>query len=455
MKVLGRVVSLSVVLGISLTSASAATPSTINPTLTAKIVQPSDLDDVSQIISSGSSWIAVGNVEQNAISSSPLFPNEASKGASDGYVAMLDSTLQLKWSHRFGTSHDDVATAVTRDGAGVIWAVAVTSKEVQPLPTPAASSTGTPPPPTLAPPTLAPPTLAPPSPTPTVNPDGVVPVTPPSAPAIADQLLISTWSNAGELLSQSLHSIVEGLAINPSRLVPTKSGVYVVGTAVDPQVGTSKGFYVLVAKDGSLGRVHWVGSNAVVLRGATLLSNGSLVVAGSVAEALRGKPAIGTTDAYVAVINPSTGVILRSQRSGSKSANSSWESVSADRAGNLAVTGLSQLGKRSDVVVASFSTSMTIKFSLRLRAPLGTQVVLPAPAGSFAAVALSSMRLGRKGSETFLAPIGANGRLIPPTYLVGKAKYGLVAAASGKGYLLASSDQGGLSLAWFAPRSGK
>jgi hypothetical protein len=445
MKVLGRVVSLTVVLGISLTSASAATPSTINPTVTVKIAQPSDLDDVSQIISSGSSWIAVGNVEQNTISSSPLFPNEASKGASDGYVAMLDSTLQLKWSHRFGTSHDDVATAVTRDGAGVIWAVAVTSKEVQLLPTPAPSSTGTPPPPTLAPP----------SPTPTVNPDGVVAVTPPSAPAIADQLLISTWSNAGELLSQSLHSIVEGLAINPSRLVPTKSGVYVVGTTVDPQVGTSKGFYVLVAKDGSLGRVHWVGSNAVVLRGATLLSNGSLVVAGSVAEALRGKPAIGTTDAYVAVINPSTGVILRSQRSGSKSANSSWESVSADRAGNLAVTGLSQLGKRSDVVVASFSTSMKIKFSLRFRAPLGTQVVLPAPAGSFAAVALSSMRLGRKGSETYLAPIGANGRLIPPAYLVGKAKYGLVAAASGKGYLLASSDQGGLSLAWFAPRSRK
>jgi hypothetical protein len=444
MKVLGRVVSLTLVLGISLTSASAAPPSSIAPTITAKIALPSDLDDVSQIISSGSSWIAVGNVDQNTIASSPLFPSEASKGASDGYLALLDPTLKLKWSHRFGTSHDDVATAVTRDGAGVIWAVAVTSKEVQPLPTPAASATVTPSP-----------TLAPPSPTPTVNPDGVVPVTPPSAPATADQLLISTWNIAGELLSQSIHPIVEGLAINPSALVPTKSGVYVVGTAVDPQAGTSKGFYVLVAKDGTLGQVHWVSSNAVVLRGATLLSNGSLVVAGSIAEALRGKPASGTTDAYVAVINPSTGVTLRSQRSSTKSANRSWESVSADRVGNLAVTGLSQTGDSSDVLVASLFPSMRVKFSVRFRASLGTEVVLPAPAGSFAAVALSSMRPGRKGSETYLAPLGANGRLIPPAYLVGRAMYGLVAAASGKGYLLASSDQSGLSLAWFAPRSGK
>jgi hypothetical protein len=434
---LSRVVALSLALGVALTSASAATPSTVAPTLTAKIPLPSDLDDISQIISSGNSWAVVGNVEKNPIATSPLFPNEASKGESDGYVAMLDPALHLIWSHRFGTAHDDVATAIARDSAGVIWSVGVTTNQVAPSPSATPSVT-----------------IAP-SPTPTVNPDGVLSVTPPISQSVADQLLISSWNSQGDLLSQNLHSVIDGVAINPSALVASKIGVYVVGTALEPQAGTSRGFYLLIRKDGSLGPVHWVGSKAVVLRAATLLSNGSLVVAGSIAEALKGKPAIGLTDALIEVVNPTSGVVVRTQRSGNKSALRSWESVNVDRLGNLSATGLSRIGKKSEVIFTSFVASLAVRFSLQLAAPLGTQVAIPAPTGSFAALALASLRRGRSGIETYLAPMSTNGRLIAPTYLVGKTSAGLVAAASGKGYVLASSDASGLTLSWFAPRSGK
>jgi hypothetical protein len=186
-----------------------------------------------------------------------------------------------------------------------------------------------------------------------------------------------------------------------------------------------------------------------------VLSNGSLVVAGSIAEALKGKPAIGLADAYLSVVNPTSGAVLRTQRSGTKSARRSWESINVDRLGNLSATGLSRIGKKSEAVFTSFLASLAVRFSLRQASPLGTQVAAAAPVGSFAALAVASLRPGRSGIETYLAPISANGRLLAPTYLVGKTSAGLVAAASGKGYLLASSDVSGLTLAWFAPRSGK
>jgi hypothetical protein len=440
-----KVVAIALALGL-VTSAAAATPSSVAPSLTAKIPVPSDRDDISQIISAGDSWIVVGNVEKNAIAASPLFPTEVGKGESDGYIALLDPKLRLVWSHRFGTSHDDVATAVARDGSGVIWSVGVTTKEVQATSSPTPSATAAP---------STPPVVAGATPIPTVNPDGVVAVSAPSASPVADQLLISAWSSNGDLLSQRLQSVKDGAAINPSALVPSKTGVYVVGTALEPQTGTSRGFYVLVKKDGSLGSVHWVGAKAVALRAATVLSNGSLVVAGSIAEALKGKPAIGLADAYLSVVNPTSGAVLRTQRSGTKSARRSWESINVDRLGNLSATGLSRIGKKSEAVFTSFLASLAVRFSLRQASPLGTQVAAAAPVGSFAALAVASLRPGRSGIETYLAPISANGRLLAPTYLVGKTSAGLVAAASGKGYLLASSDVSGLTLAWFAPRSGK
>jgi hypothetical protein len=438
-------------IGLSLTSASAATPANIAPTLTLKVSLPSDLDDITQVISSGSSWLVVGNVDANTIATSPLFPNEVSKGESDGYVALLDPTLHLVWSHRFGTSHDDVATAIARDSAGVIWSAGVTTKETvstpsaSPTPSPSATATMAPSPP---------PTLAPANPTPTLNPDGVLPVTTPSATPVADQLLISSWDNSGNLLNQSLHSIADGVAINPSALVPSKIGVYVIGTALDPQTGNSRGFYVLVAKDGSVGPVRWVGLTAVVLRSGTLLTNGFLVLAGSIAEALKGKPAIGSTDAFIEIVNPVSGAVVRTQRSGNKSVLRSWESINADRFGNLNAVGLSQIRKKSEVVITSFVPSLAVRFSVRLPNALGDQVSLAPPTGASAAFALASLRPGRS-FESYLVPISATGRIMTPAYLVGKTTGGLVTAATGKGYLLVSGDLGGLTLAWFATRSGK
>jgi len=438
-----RVVKMATVvllLGLGVMSASAATPANVGPTQTVKISLPSDYDDITQIIGSGTSWLVVGNIDKSTVASSQLFPNEVSKGESDGYVAMLDPGLHLVWSHRFGTSHDDVATAIVRDRYGVIWSVGVTTKEVQSIPSPTPTAT------------VAPSPLSPDAPVPTVNPDGVLPATTPSPPMVADQLLISSWSSSGQLLTQNLWAIADGVAIVPTAVVAGKSGVYVVGTAVNVDTGNSRGFYLLVTKDGAVGPIHWIGSKAIALRAAVLLGNGSLVVAGSIAEVLKGKPAIGLVDAYLATVNPTTGVILRSQRSGTKSATRSWESVSSDRLGNLMATGVSRVGSKSEVVATSFGPTGSVKFSLRLAKPLGTQIALPAPMGAFASIAVATSRPGRSGIEAYLTPVGATGRLLTPAYLVGKAGFGLIAAAASKGYLLASSDLGGLTLAWFAPR---
>ena len=436
----------TLVLGILGGVAYGATPAIIRPTLISTAALPSHSDDITQIIRAGNSWLVVGNVEKSTISTSTLFPNESSLGDTDGYIAMLDPALHLIWSHRFGTSHADVATAIALGGDGLIWTVGVTTKEVAAVPS-------TPPTSTVAP--SPPPTLSPATPIPTFNPDGVAQVGTSAPPPVADQLLISSWSNTGQLLTQSLNLIADGISINPTAVVPDKSGIYVVGTAVDPSAGTSRGFYVHIAKDGMLGTIRWVGSKAVVLRTATLLSNGSLAIAGSIGETLKGKPSIGWVDAYVVVVNPTTGAVLRTVRSGFPSAFRSWESLVVDRFGNLTAVGPSRVGAKNAIVATSFSSSGAVKFLLRFANPVGTQALLLPPTGSFALLALSSTRPGRRGREAFLVPLDGRGRLLSPAYLAGKAGTGLLAVAQGHGYLLAVGDVSGITLSWFAPRSGK
>ena len=434
-----RVIKLAIatlVLGLLGGVANGATPATIRPNLISTAALPSDSDDITQIIGSGNSWLVVGNVEKNTIPTSVLFPNEVGLGDTDGYIAMLDPALRLVWSHRFGTSHADIATAIALGGDGLIWTVGVTTKEVPAVP-------GTPPTATSA------------TPIATVNPDGVVPVATSMPPAVADQLLISSWSNTGQLLSQSLNVIADGISINPTAVVPDKSGIYVVGTGVDPLAGTSRGFYVHIAKDGKFGPIRWIGTKAVVLRTAALLRNGSLAVGGSISEALKGKPSIGPVDALVVVVNPISGAVLRTLRSGFPTAFRSWESLSVDRFGNLTAIGPSRLGVKNEVVASSFSSSNVVKFSLHFPNSVGTQASLLPPTGNFAFLALSSIRPGRGGREAFLAPLDGRGRLLSPSYLAGKAGTGLLAAAHGHGYLLAVGDVSEITLSWFAPRSGK
>lgn len=437
----------TLVLGLLGGVANGATPSTIRPNLIRTAALPSASDDITQIIGLGNSWLAVGNVEKSTIPTSELFPSEVSLGDTDGYIAMLDPALHLVWSHRFGTSHADVATAIALGGDGLIWTVGVTTKEV-----PAVQSS-----PPIA--TIAPsPPLTPSPPIATVNPDGVLPVATSTPPAVADQLLISSWSNTGQLLSQSLNLIADGISINPTTVVPDKSGIYVVGTGVDPSVGTSRGFYVHVTRVGTLGPIRWIGTKAVVLRTAALLSNGSLAVAGSISETLKGKASIGSVDALVVVVNPISGAVLRTLRSGFPSAFRSWESLSVDRFGNLTAIGPSRLGVKNEVIATSFSSSGAVKFSLHFANSVGTQASLLPPTGNSALLALSStlkQSAGRGGREAFLVPLDARGRVLSPTYLAGKAGTGLLAAAHGHGYLLAVGDVSGITLSWFAPRSGK
>ena len=445
-----RVIKLAIatlVLGLLGGVANGATPATIRPNLISTAALPSDSDDITQIIGSGNSWLVVGNVEKSTIPTSALFPNEVSLGDTDGYIAMLDPALHLVWSHRFGTSHADVATAIALGGDGLIWTVGVTTKEVPAVPS-------SPPIATIAPSPPSPP-FTPTTPIATVNPDGVVPVATLMPPAVADQLLISSWSNTGQLLSQSLNVIADGISINPTAVVPDKSGIYVVGTGVDASAGTSRGFYVHITKDGMFGPIRWIGTKAVVLRTAALLSNGSLAVAGSISETLKGKPSIGSVDALVVVVNPISGAVLRTLRSGFPSASRSWESLSVDRFGNLTAIGPSRLGVKNEVVATSFSSSNAVKFSLHFANPVGTQASLLPPTGNFAFLALSSSRPGRGGREAFLAPLDGRGRLLSPTYLAGRAGTGLLAVAHGHGYLLAVGDVSGITLSWFAPRSGK
>ena len=77
---------------------------------------------------------------------------------------------------------------------------------------------------------------------------------------------------------------------------------------------------------------------------------------------------------------------------------------------------------------------------------------------SFAFIALSTtlkQLASRGGREAYLVPLDVRGRLLSPSYLAGKTGTGLLAAAHGHGYLLAVGDVSGLTLSWFAPRSGK
>jgi len=126
-----------------------------------------------------------------------------------------------------------------------------------------------------------------------------------------------------------------------------------------------------------------------------------------------------------------------------------------DRFGNLTAIGPSRLGVKNEVVATSFSSSNAVKFSLHFANPVGTQASILPPTGNFALLALSSIRPGRGGREAFLAPLDGRGRLLSPSYLAGKAGTGLLAAAHGHGYLLAVGDVSGITLSWFAPRSGK
>ncbi|HUW77741.1 MAG TPA: hypothetical protein VMV52_03195 [Candidatus Nanopelagicaceae bacterium] len=452
---IGRVVALTLAPGLLLgpSLANAATPATVKATIQIPIALLSASEDIAQIIPSGSSWLIVGNMDQTTIDSSPLLPTEPTKGESDGYVSMLDSKLALVWTHRFGTSHDDVATAIARDSAGVIWSVGVTTKERQPTPATSATTPATSASPTVAPAT--PSATSPADPMATLNPDGVVPVTLPAAAPIGDQLLIASFDAKGQLLSQNLVTIADGVALNPSALVPAKSGVYVVGTALNPETAASRGFYALIGADGTLGSVHWVGAKAVVLRSAALLGNGALALAGSIAERLKGRRAIGATDALIEVVNPDSGALLRAQRSGNTGAVRAWGSLVADRHGNLYATGLSLAGKTSEAVLTSFAPSLAVRYSLRLPSPLGQPLVLAAPRGASVAIALSNVRKTRRGIETYLLPVSGTGRALAPTYLLGKSAVGLLAAASGKGYLLANGTATGVTLSWFAPRSKK
>jgi len=419
---------------VSAISASATTPAAILATKKITVPLSNEYNDVVQVAASGTSWLIVGNLDKDTVTGSTLFPSEASIGGTDGYLTMLDSSLNPVWTHRFGTANDDVATALTRDSAGVIWTVGVSTKQVEPTP--------------VSSPTQSPAVI------PTFNPDGVATVSPTVAPAVADQLLVSSWNSAGQLLTQSVQTIASGVALNPTSAVVGNSGIYVVGTAVNATTGISQGFYVLVAKDGSIGSVHWLGVKAVVLRSAAVLSNGTLMVAGSIAETLKGRLAIGPVDGFIAVVNPISGAIIRTQRSGNKSVARSWESISVDRQGYALAVGPA-IGSKSEVVASSFTSTGAVKFTLRLANPVGTQLAVSPPTGAFAALAVAANRPGKSSIEAFLTPIATNGRLLRPTYLVGLASSGLMAGAVGTGYLLVSGNPGMLTVAWFTPRSEK
>lgn len=434
---LSTTLSLSSAIALFAGSAVAATPATIRPTITSAIPLPNSDDDIAQITSAGSSWVIIGNVEKQTIPASPLLPIEPSLGGSDGYLALLDSSLHLVWSHRFGTPNDDIATAVVRDSTGVIWGVGVTTKPAEPNPTA-----------TLAP--SSPPIS---TPAPTVNPDGVLPVTAPAAPAIADQLLVSAWSSDGSLLHQYLQPVAVGVSLLPTSVLADKYGIYVVGTAVDANAATSRGFYLHVDRDGTFGSVRWLGSEDVKLSSAVLLSRGSLVVAGSIAENLKGRPAIGLADAYLAILNPATGAVLRTVRTGKKGATASWESVTADRAGNIFVVGSSQIGRKSEAVATAFNAAGGIRFSRTFASPLGSQLALAPPKGAFAAIALTNS--GKRGTESYLLPLSTGGVPLAPVRIAYRGGSGLLAGADGAGHLLATGTGTGVTLAWFSARVGK
>ena len=78
-------------------------------------------DDASFVVASRNGWIMGGTTFESS-ESSTVFA-EKPMGGSDIWITQLDTSLNSLWSHRVGTSKDDIAGGVTLDVNGNIWIV--------------------------------------------------------------------------------------------------------------------------------------------------------------------------------------------------------------------------------------------------------------------------------------------------------------------------------------------
>ena len=78
-------------------------------------------DDASFVVASKSGWI-VGGTTFESSESSTVF-TEKPMGGSDIWVTQLDASLNSLWSHRVGSSKNDIAGGITLDVNGNIWII--------------------------------------------------------------------------------------------------------------------------------------------------------------------------------------------------------------------------------------------------------------------------------------------------------------------------------------------
>jgi len=324
-------------------------------------------DDASFVVESKSGWI-VGGTTFESSESSTVF-TEKPMGGSDIWVTQLDASLNSLWSHRVGSSKNDIAGGVTLDVNGNIWIIGTSQIDTSTA-SPVVMTT-------LPPPSLGPTTAQGIAPI-TVNPDGVSLTSPlVAAPSPLNQLTIQGLRSDGSALLKSSINFGEKYSILPTGVVSDVSGLWIAGTILTLESKSSRGFYLYCDFALQCKAPIFLGKSATSIR-TLALNSGVLLVAGSTNDPWKGKPAIGKVDALALVINAKSGAITQTQRSGNTGTRRSWES-SAIVNGEALLAGTVDYGKKMEIVTTTFAKAGAVSSTGRW---LGAPRVALAPRGS-------------------------------------------------------------------------
>ena len=340
---LSRIALVAALLGIASSAFPAEAASSLSKTLTLGVD-----DDASIALASKSGWI-IGGTTFESSESSTVFPEKAI-GGSDIWVTQLDASLNPLWSHRMGTTRDDLAGRATLDLTGNIWIVGTSQLE---------TNTATQAVMTASPPPSMGPATGPATAPVTVNPDGVSLTSPlVAAPAALSQLTIQGLRNDGSLLLKNSINFGEKYSVLPTGVVSDTAGLWIAGTVLTLETKASRGFYLYCDFALQCKAPIYLGKSATSIRTVSL-NAGNLVLAGSTNDLWKGKPAIGKVDALALFINSKSGVITQIQRSGNSGTRRSWES-SALISGEAVLAGTVDSGKKLEIVTTTFTKTGTV-----------------------------------------------------------------------------------------------
>lgn len=277
--------------------------------------------DFSSFTATPTGWVLIGTIPAEVTGASWNIPTTL--GGDDLLVAAVDLNGKPLWANRIGTTSDDAGLLVAADNSGNIWTVGV-STAAQPPSTPAGDGL--------------------------VNPDAVPTLGDDEGGNGPNQLLVSQLSPTGQMKVQTSVAAPLGVALQPTKVLVTGSGVVVVGTAATDETGAVRGF--ITTLDNQLqSNTVFIGASSTSITDAELTPNG-IQIAGASSEILAKKAPLGLRDAYTATWSNNTlsGVI----RSGAKGVDRSWTSMTATKEGFLFVGWAETKGK-----IETIATSLT------------------------------------------------------------------------------------------------